>query len=190
MSRIVITGNPGVGKHTISELLSKRLGFKIVNLNEFVIKRKLVFPDKALGVYDVYAKKASLMLRKELKQYDDVIISGHLAPYLLIPSQVDLVVVLRRSPELLLQTFKERNYTILKIRENITSEILGITLYDSIRKFGKEKTIEFDTTKTSSKEIIRRLIEALNDNSKRRTGNIDWMPTLKDQQELLKLVSY
>jgi broad-specificity NMP kinase len=78
----------------------------------------------------------------------------------------------------------------LKIRENITSEILGITLYDSIRKFGKEKIIEFDTTKTSSKEIIRRLIEALNDNSKRRTGNIDWMPTLKDQQELLKLVSY
>jgi adenylate kinase len=78
----------------------------------------------------------------------------------------------------------------LKIRENITSEILGITLYDSIRKFGKEKTIELDTTKTSSKEIIRRLIEALNDNSKRRTGNIDWMSTLKDQQELLKLVSY
>ena len=42
----------------------------------------------------------------------------------------------------------------------------------------------------SSKEITRRLIEALNDNSKRRTGSIDWMPTLKDQQELLKLVSY
>ena len=169
MSRIVITGNPGVGKRTISGLLSKRLGFKIVDLNEFVIKNKL---------------------RKELKQYDDVIISGHLSPYLLIPSQADLVVVLRREPQHLLQTFKERNYTILKIRENITSEILGITLYDSIRKFGKEKIIEFDTTKTSSKEIIRRLIEALNDNSKRRTGNIDWMPTLKDQQELLKLVSY
>jgi broad-specificity NMP kinase len=99
-------------------------------------------------------------------------------------------VVLRRSPQHLLQTFRERNYTILKIRENITSEILGITLYDSIRKFGKEKIIEFDTTKKSSKEIIRRLIEALNDNSKRRTGNIDWMPILKDQQELLKLVSY
>jgi broad-specificity NMP kinase len=78
----------------------------------------------------------------------------------------------------------------LKIRENITSEILGITLYDSIRKFGKEKIIEFDTTKMSSKEIIRSLIEALNDNSKRRTGNIDWIPILKDQQELLKLVSY
>ena len=190
MSRIVITGNPGVGKHTISELLSKRLGFKIVNLNEFVIRNKLVFSDKALGVYDVYAKKASLMLRQELKQYDDVIISGHLAPYLLISSQADLVVVLRRSPQHLLQTFKERNYTISKIRENITSEILGITLYDSIRKFGKEKIIEFETTKTSSKEIIRHLIEALNDNSKRRMGNIDWMPTLKNQQELLKLVSY
>lgn len=106
------------------------------------------------------------MLRKDLKRYDDVIITGHLAPYLLVPSQVDLVVVLRRSPKYLLQTFKERKYTIMKIRENLTSEILGITLYDSIKKFGKQKIIEFDTTTTSSKEIIKRLIEALSDESK------------------------
>jgi broad-specificity NMP kinase len=99
-------------------------------------------------------------------------------------------VVLRRSPKYLLQTFKERNYTIMKIRENITSEILGITLYDSIKKFGKQKIIEFDTTTASSKEIIKRLIEALSDESKRRIGDIDWMSTLKHQQELLKLVSY
>ena len=190
MSRIVVTGNPGVGKRTLSSMLSKRLGFKIINLNEFVIKNKLVFTDKALGVYDIYIKKASGMLRKDLKRYDDVIITGHLAPYLLFPSQVDLVVVLRRSPKYLLQTFKERNYTIVKIRENITSEILGITLYDSIKKFGKQKIIEFDTTTTSSKEIIKRLIEALSDESKRRIGDIDWMSTLKHHQELLKLVSY
>jgi broad-specificity NMP kinase len=190
LSRIVITGNPGVGKRTLSNMLSKRLGFKTINLNEFVIKNKLVFTDKALGVYDIYVKKTSVMLRKDLKSYDNVIITGHLAPYLLVPSQVDLVVVLRRSPKYLLQTFKERKYTIMKIRENITSEILGITLYDSIKKFGKQKIIEFDTTTTSSKEIIKRLIEALSDESKRRIGDIDWMSTLKDHQELLKLVSY
>ena len=190
MSRIVITGNPGVGKRTISNMLAKRLGFKIINLNEFVIKNKVVFTDKELGVYDIYTKKASMMLRREIKRYNDVIITGHLAPYLIIPSQADLVVVLRRSPEYLLQTFKERNYTIMKIRENITSEILGISLYDSIKKFGEQKIVEFDTTTTSSKEIIKRLIEALSDDSKRRIGNIDWMPTLKHQQELLKLVSY
>jgi len=190
LSRIVITGNPGVGKRTISNMLAKRLGFKIINLNEFVIKNKVVFTDKELGVYDIYTKKASMMLRREIKRYNDVIITGHLAPYLIIPSQADLVVVLRRSPEYLLQTFKERNYTIMKIRENITSEILGISLYDSIKKFGEQKIVEFDTTTTSSKEIIKRLIEALSDDSKRRIGNIDWMPTLKHQQELLKLVSY
>ena len=190
MSRIVVTGNPGVGKRTISSLLSKRLGFRLINLNEFVIENKLVYPDKALGVYDVHIAKASRLLRKEIKNCDDVIISGHLAPYLLIPTQADLVVVLRRSPEFLLKTFKKRKYTILKIRQNITSEILGITLYDSIKKFGKQKIIEFDTTKTSSKEIIKRLIEALNDDSKRRMENIDWMPTLKHQHDILNLISY
>jgi broad-specificity NMP kinase len=190
LSRIVVTGNPGVGKRTISSLLSKRLGFKLINLNEFVIENKLVYPDETLGVYDVHTKKASLLLRKEIKQYHDVIISGHLAPYLLMSNQADLVVVLRRSPQYLLQTFKERKYTILKIRQNITSEILGITLYDSIKKFGKQKIIEFNTTKTSSKEIIKRLIEALNDDSKRRMENIDWMPALKHQQDILSLISY
>jgi adenylate kinase len=30
----------------------------------------------------------------------------------------------------------------------------------------------------------------LSDESKRRIGDIDWMSTLKDHQELLKLVSY
>lgn len=189
MSRIVITGNPGVGKRTISSLLSKRLGFKLINLNEFVIENKLVYQDKALGTYDVYTRKASLLLRKEIKKHAEVIISGHLAPYLLVPTQVDLVVVLRRSPQYLLKTFKERKYAILKIRQNITSEILGITLYDSIKKFGKQKIIEFDTTKASSKEIIKRLIEALNDDSKRKMENIDWMPTLKHQQDILNLIS-
>jgi adenylate kinase len=190
LSRIVITGNPGVGKRTISSLLSKKLGYKLINLNEFVIENKLVYPDKTLGVYDVYIKKASLLLRKEIKHYDDVIISGHLAPYLLMSNQGDLVVVLRRSPQFLLQTFKERKYTLSKIRQNITSEILGITLYDSIKKFGKQKIIELDTTKTSTKEIIKRLIEALDDDSKRRMENIDWMPTLKHQQDILNLISY
>ena len=190
MSRIVITGNPGVGKRTLSNMLSKKLGFKIINLNDFVIKNSLVFTDKTLEVYDVYLKKATVMLRKEIKQYQDVIIVGHLAPYLLVPNQIDLVVVLRRSPENLLQTFKKRNYDLRKIRENITSEILGMTLYDSIKKFGKEMIIQFDTTVMPSKEIIKHLIEALDDESKRKTENIDWMPLLKDRQEILKLVSY
>lgn len=77
-----------------------------------------------------------------------------------------MVVVLRRSPENLLQTFKKRNYDLRKIRENITSEILGMTLYDSIKKFGKEMIIQFDTTAMPGKEIIKDLIEALADESK------------------------
>ena len=161
-----------------------------MNLNEFVIKNKLVFRDKSLGVYDVYIKKATIMIKRELKRYDDVIVTGHIAPYLLSPSQADLVVVLRRSPESLMKTFKERKYSNKKIRENITSEILGITLYDSIKKFGRQKIIEFDTTATSSNQIIKRLIEALDDDSKRTSGDIDWIPTLKNREELLKIVSY
>jgi broad-specificity NMP kinase len=50
--------------------------------------------------------------------------------------------------------------------------------------------IQFDTTAMPSKVIIKHIIEALADESKRKTENIDWMPLLKDRQEILKLVSY
>ena len=30
----VITGNPGVGKHTVAERLSKKIGYKIIDINK------------------------------------------------------------------------------------------------------------------------------------------------------------
>ncbi len=35
---IVITGNPGTGKHTISSRLAKDLGYTILDLNQIAIK--------------------------------------------------------------------------------------------------------------------------------------------------------
>ena len=38
MSRIGITGNPGVGKHTVTDLLSKKIkNSKIIDINKIII---------------------------------------------------------------------------------------------------------------------------------------------------------
>ncbi len=35
---LVLTGNPGVGKHTVSKILAEILGYKIVDINKECVK--------------------------------------------------------------------------------------------------------------------------------------------------------
>ncbi len=41
MARIGITGNPGVGKHTVTDLLSKKIkNSKIIDINKLIISNQ------------------------------------------------------------------------------------------------------------------------------------------------------
>ena len=53
---------------------------------------------------------------------------------------------MRRSPYELKKTFRTKKILADKIRENVASEILGVSLYDALKTFGKRKIVEIDTT--------------------------------------------
>jgi adenylate kinase len=188
VTRIIITGNPGVGKHTIGSAIAKKLNYPIIDLNKFVILNNTILKSTRGDSLDVDVKAASIALKKELNNRDNLIIIGHLAPYLLRSNQVDFVAILRRSPSYLLQTYKKRNYTISKIKENIAAEVLGVCSYDAIKQFGKSKIAEFDTSRKSPSEIVRCVIDALNNDSKRSFGVVDWLSTIENEPHLLKLI--
>ena len=188
MIKIVITGNPGVGKHTIGTAIAKKLNYHLLDLNKFVIMNNAIIISKKQESFDVDIKKASLVLKSELRKDNDIVIVGHLAPYLLRSNQVDFVAILRRSPSYLLQTYKRRKYTISKIKENIAGEVLGVCSYDAINQFGKSKIAEFDTSKKSPSEIVRCIIGALNNDSKRNFGVVDWLSTIENEPHLLELI--
>jgi adenylate kinase len=79
MIRIGITGNPGVGKHTIADLLSKKIkNSKIIDIN------KIIISNQALNIetFEADLKKTRLFLLKELIN-DNVIVVGHLLPYVI-----------------------------------------------------------------------------------------------------------
>lgn len=80
---IVITGNPGVGKHTVSKKLSQKLGFPIIDLNQIAIQNKIY--QKHDHALDVDTKKLAKIIKKFLKK--DTIVVGHLAPYVIEKSQ-------------------------------------------------------------------------------------------------------
>ncbi len=126
--RFVITGNPGVGKHTTAKIIAEKINADIIDINDVAIDNNATGKKTDLGL-DVDVKRLVRLLEKQLKAERDLVIVGHLAPYVLRPAGISLVAVLRRSPYELEKTLKKRGYSVDKARENVASEILGyITL--------------------------------------------------------------
>ncbi|MGI0003989.1 MAG: AAA family ATPase, partial [Candidatus Nitrosotenuis sp.] len=76
---LVITGNPGTGKHTVSKILAERMGYEILDLNQIAIKNRIF--KKRGSTLDVDTKKLARIM-KELAR-PKTITRGHLAPYVL-----------------------------------------------------------------------------------------------------------
>ena len=74
---IVITGNPGVGKHTITKKISEILNFPIVDIN--LIAKDLGLLEQNENTNDVDTQKLAIILSE--KKLNKKIIVGHLAPY-------------------------------------------------------------------------------------------------------------
>src|SRR5919198_4215062 len=192
--RVVITGTPGVGKHTTAKFVANKLGraTKVIDINKFAIdKRVILEKDDWYGVVDVNVKKLTKLMAEELIKKEDLIIVGHLAPYILKPtSRIDLVVVLRRSPYELTRVLEERKYPPNKIRDNVASEILGISLYDTLKAVRRHKIAEFDTTGKTPQNTADQVISLLLKKSEREVGIIDWLSLVYNKKDLQKFLEY
>jgi adenylate kinase len=193
MLRFVITGNPGVGKHTSAKIIAEKIDAEIIDINDVAIDNNATRKNIALG-FDVDVKKLVRLLEKLLKTKRDLVIVGHLAPYVLKPAGISLVAVLRRSPYELEKTLKKRGYSVDKVRENVASEILGTLLYDSLKTFGKGKVAEFDTTGKSPEETADEMLAALQKNTRSKPKpkllGIDWLMLVSEKGDMRRFFKY
>ena len=104
---IVITGNPGVGKHTITKEISRILELPIIDLNE--LARDAGLFEKNTETNDVDTFKLEKILEEKISGKN--IIVGHLAPHVITKSKVEVIIILRRNPYDLLTVYQEREYT-------------------------------------------------------------------------------
>ena len=182
---LVITGNPGVGKHTIAELFLKYdTSFQILDINKFAIKNG--FGEKINGYIEVDTTR----LKNEIQKLNlnKLLIVGHLAPYVLDESDIDLVIILRRNPYTLIEIYKERNYQDSKIKENAGSEILGVIANDSLTSFGKDKSFEIDATSKTPEKILEEIDNIINNH---KGGDIvDWLRLVEEKNEIDKFFDY
>jgi adenylate kinase len=189
--RFVITGNPGVGKHTTAKIIAEKINADIIDINDVAIDNNATGKKTDLGL-DVDVKRLVRLLEKQLKAERDLVIVGHLAPYVLKPVGISLVAVLRRSPYELEKTLKKRGYSVDKVRENVAGEILGTSLYDSLQTFGKRKVAEFDTTGKTPKETTDEILAALQKKSKSKSKliGIDWLNLVSEKGDMRRFFKY
>jgi adenylate kinase len=192
MVRVVITGNPGVGKHTCAKFVSEKLGkAKLIDINRVILSNnEVALSSNAVnGIGEIDVKKTEKLILEEIKKAKDVVIVGHLAPYVIRATGIDLVAVLRRSPYQLAKILRQRKYTPMKMKENIAAEVLGITLYDSVETFGKERVAELDTTGKTPEEIAKDIVSKLK-KSRKQIGIIDWLSLVYEKGDAQKFLEY
>jgi adenylate kinase len=189
--KIILSGTPGVGKHTIAAMLSSLFNkVTIVDINKIILSEDLLIPSQR-GNHDVDIQKSlnflTLLLSK--KEYQDSIIVGHLAPYVIDPLLVDLAVILRRSPYELRKIYEERSYSQSKISDNIVAEILGIISYDALRNFEFSKLSELEiATSVLPSLSAQKIVNMYMDKKQRSFGNIDWLPLIQNDPNMLKFL--
>ncbi|MFY9967335.1 MAG: AAA family ATPase [Nitrososphaeraceae archaeon] len=185
--RLVITGNPGVGKHTTAFELKKILDLVLIDINDLAVQHHAFLQTPNL---EINSRKIAAIIESKLGESQRTVIVGHLAPYVLKKEWIDLTIVLRRSPYAILSTLESRNYSVEKIKENVASEILGVILYDSVQCFGKEKIAELDTTQATSTEICEKIISLIKDNTGRKIGVVDWLSLVNERGDVGRFLEY
>jgi adenylate kinase len=177
---IGVTGTPGTGKKTIGKLLAKDFGYNFIDLNKLAIEGQAILTNKA-EFTEIDTFKLKPLVLSKINQFDSII-AGHLLPYVMSANQVKLVVVLRCSPFELEKRYKNRKYSNIKIKENISSEILDICFAESLKTFGEEKIAEFDTTRKIPEELVKEIKEVYNGLKNRKVGTISWLSNNSAEQ--------
>ncbi len=174
---IVITGNPGVGKHAITREIANKMNLAVIDISEVAKDSGLL--EKGDETNDVDTNKLESILEDKIS--DKSIVVGHLATYVLKKSQVRVVVVLRRSPYDLIKVYQDRRYSERKSKENAGSEILGIVVSDAICKF-QEKIFQINVSGRSISETVECVSKIITDN----IGNeeVDWLELVEKNDDL------
>ncbi|HML06202.1 MAG TPA: adenylate kinase family protein [Methanobacterium sp.] len=176
---IQITGTPGVGKTTVSNLLKDKLDANLVAINELVDKKHLytgideVKGYKIVDMDALFDELNNIVEKTDKSNY--IIIEGHLSHFY---ENSDIVIVLRANPDVLRERMDVKCWKDAKINENIEAEIIGICSYEAYEIHG-EKVNEIDTSNISPQEVSNTIIDVIKHDKKFPVGDVDFVDYLR-----------
>jgi adenylate kinase len=153
---IAISGTPGVGKSTLAESLSKKLGYLRIDLHDYY-KEICSEYDRSKKCYNIDLVKFEKLVKDKLKENKGVILDTHIS-HLLSPKLVQKCVILTFNDlHSLEKRLLERKYSKKKVRENLDSEIFQICLMEAKEK--GHKVIEIECSGKSRKKIVEEVLK-------------------------------
>lgn len=183
---LIITGTPGVGKSSVSELLASRVDARSISLGALVEKEELhVEVDRKRDTLVADVKR----LRERVEEIiansvGDIVVEGHYAVDIVPSEDVHLVFVLRRDPQELERVLRERLYGEEKVRENLAAEILDVCLYDAVARCGVNGVCEVDVTGRKVEDVVEEIVQILDGKGECRVGLVDWLGRLESEGRL------
>lgn len=183
---ILITGTPAVGKTTVSSLLASKLNATHIDLAELVKREDLASgQDKQRDTLIVNTEDLSKTVQTIIKaSRRDFIVDGHYAIDTVPPKDINLVFVLRRSPDELKKAMEDRGFGEEKLRENLAAEILDICLWEAVSTCGHDKVCEVNVTGREIKEVVEEVTQILQGKVECRVGIVDWLGKLDKEERL------
>ncbi|EAQ86539.1 AAA domain-containing protein [Chaetomium tenue] len=170
LPNIIITGTPGTGKTSHSELLAERTGLRHISVNK-VVKDKECHEgwDDEFQSWIVDEDKLLDAIEEDAKQ-GGCIIDWH-ACDLFPKSWIDLVVVLRADTATLYDRLKARKYSEAKLQENMDSEIMEVLLQEAKESYDEEIVVELQSVDTDGMESNIERIEQWLDQWKKNNAS-------------------
>ena len=195
MQILVVSGTPGTGKTTVSNIVSNYIEAKVISLNELAISENLIEKYDTKRETSVIDSKKTvdylISLIEEYKKKENpkfLIIESHFSD--IVPEQfINFVIILRCDPDELYKRLEKRGYKKDKIRENVQSEILGSCVNYFLNKPFKIPILEIDTTNKSIESISETILDIITNNidlNEFLVGKIDWLEKLFQEDRLQK----
>lgn len=164
---IIVTGTPGVGKTVLARLVARKTGFKFLSLGDLVRKESLHKGfDRKTRSYVIDEGSVRRRLRGDFDSHHErgIVLETHSVNSILPRTRGVVAIVLRLDPVILAKRLRARNWPKLKIWENVESEMIDVSLYDSLKALGKRRVLEVDTTGKRPEELLREVFKVLSRN--------------------------
>jgi adenylate kinase len=189
VTTVALTGTPGTGKTSVSDLVADRLGVEVVHLNDAIREAEL-FSERDVErdslVADLDAVEAWLddyRAAEASGDHDsvgdrdgdpDLLVESHLAHLL----DADRVVVLRCHPESLKPRLRDRGESEASVAENAESEALDTILAAAVDRHGEDSVWEIDTTDRAPEAVADDVVAAIDGETDPRVGVVDFIEYL------------
>lgn len=168
--RLAVTGTPGTGKTTVTDLVAGRLGIDVIHLND-VIRDEGFYTERDEARDSLVADFGAV--REHLGDWSGIL-ESHLAHHF----EADAVVVLRCAPAELTDRLTSRGETEAKAMENAESEALDIVLSEAVQQVGEDRVYEIDTTGQEPDAVADEVVAVLRGERDPSAGTVDFTGAL------------